>query len=288
MNADKYSILIVDDDELNRDLLSRQLEKQGYILSSAPNGTTALEMVKVETYDLILLDVIMPDIDGYEVLAQLKANDRSRNISVIMLTGMSDKESVLKAINLGAEDYLVKPFSISSVRARIWRSLQSRGFRQVDSTTQQLPQECCEGNILIVDDNEVNRDVLAKRLSRMGYTVEQAENGQEALNYLDRQNYDLVLLDIMMPVMDGFEVLGHMKSDEYLRSIPVIMITADDSPASSERCFSMGADDYIVKPFNVAIIKSRVNSCILARKAQRQEENLASVGSFDTTHRRDF
>jgi signal transduction histidine kinase len=127
------------------------------------------------------------------------------------------------------------------------------------------------GVLLVVDDNKMNVDVLSRRLARQGHTVLIAENGQEAMLTVRRQEFDLVLLDIMMPVMDGFEVLREMKDDEGLRNIPVIMISASQELDSIVRCIEMGADDYLFKPFDPSLLNARV-SASLAKKRGRDRE----------------
>jgi signal transduction histidine kinase len=125
--------------------------------------------------------------------------------------------------------------------------------------------------ILVVDDNRPNRDMLSRRLERQGYSVVTAENGREAMDTARVQPFDLVLLDIMMPGMDGFEVLRRLKADETLQHIPVIMISALDELDSVVRCIEMGAEDYLPKPFNPILLKARIGAC-LERKAAHDRE----------------
>ncbi|MGL6284743.1 MAG: response regulator, partial [Microcoleaceae cyanobacterium] len=125
--------------------------------------------------------------------------------------------------------------------------------------------------ILIVDDNEVNRDLLARRLERQGYLVTVAPNGSKALEMLRSQTCDLILLDIMMPLMNGYQVLEYLKKDERLRHIPVVMISAVDDIESVVRCIELGAEDYLSKPFNPVLLKARINAC-LEKKYLRDQE----------------
>jgi serine phosphatase RsbU (regulator of sigma subunit) len=129
------------------------------------------------------------------------------------------------------------------------------------------------GTILVVDDNELNRDLLSRRLRRDGHTVEVAEHGRAALDRLAEQPFDLVLLDIMMPELTGYEVLEIMKGDAALAHIPVVMITAATEEESIVRCLSLGADDHLPKPFNPAILRARVGSS-LAKKRLHDAEQL--------------
>ncbi len=159
------TILVVDDNETNRDLVSRQLERQGYTVAVAENGQQALQMVDVGQYDLILLDIIMPEMNGYQVLEQLKANERWRHIPVIMISALDEQDSVVNCIEMGAEDYLPKPFNPVLLKARIGASLEKKQLRdreveylrQVEAYSQALNQELEKGR-------EIQRNFLPSQL----------------------------------------------------------------------------------------------------------------------------
>jgi DNA-binding response OmpR family regulator len=125
--------------------------------------------------------------------------------------------------------------------------------------------------VLVVDDIETNRDMLRRRLERHGYAVAVAENGRRALEVLHAGKFDLVLLDIMMPEVDGYQVLGAMKSAPDLRDIPVIMISALDEIQSVVRCIEMGAEDYLPKPFDPVLLRARVGACLEKKRLRDQE-----------------
>jgi len=127
--------------------------------------------------------------------------------------------------------------------------------------------------LLVVDDNEMNRDMLSRRLQKQGYIVDMAEDGKSALAKLGQHEFDLVLLDIMMPEMDGYEVLARIKGSDALQHIPVVMISAVGETESVVRCIELGADDYLPKPFNPVILRARV-SASLDKKRLRDRERL--------------
>ncbi|MBC8138439.1 MAG: response regulator [Fibrella sp.] len=130
------------------------------------------------------------------------------------------------------------------------------------------------GRILIVDDVEANRDVLARRLEKQGHVTAVAASGSEALTILASSPFDLILLDIMMPEMDGYETLGRIKEDPHLRHVPVVMITALDEVDSVARCIEMGAVDYLSKPFNPVLLRARTASCLREKRARDRETHL--------------
>ncbi len=127
--------------------------------------------------------------------------------------------------------------------------------------------------VLIVDDNEMNRDLLSRRLDRQGYDISLAVDGQQAMDMVINNKYDLVLLDIMMPEINGYQVLEKMKTDSKLHHIPIIMISALDEIESVVRCVELGADDYISKPFNPVLLKARIKACLEKKALHDQEED---------------
>jgi two-component system, cell cycle response regulator len=137
------------------------------------------------------------------------------------------------------------------------------------------------GDILVVDDNRVNRQLLARALETQGYAVASAENGRQALDLLRAQTppFDVVLLDILMPELDGYETLKRIKEDQGLSHLPVIMISAIDELDSVIRCIEMGATDYLAKPFNAALLRARIGASLAGKRLRDLElEYLEQVG----------
>jgi putative two-component system response regulator len=132
------------------------------------------------------------------------------------------------------------------------------------------------GAILVVDDIATNRDLLMRRLQPLGFEMVGACNGKEALELLTRQSFDLVLLDVMMPIMDGFELLARIKRSSATSHIPVVMITAMDDVESAARCIEMGAEDYLAKPFNPVLLRARVEACLERKRLHDQEARYRS------------
>jgi DNA-binding response OmpR family regulator len=148
--------------------------------------------------------------------------------------------------------------------------------------------------VLVVDDQETNRDLMCRRLEREGHAAVQADGGARALELLASQRFDLVLLDLLMPEMSGYDVLARMKADPAMREVPVIVVSALDELASVVRCIEMGAEDYLPKPFDPVLLRARVDACLEKKRmrdkeleyfaAVRQLEEAAAAvegGSFD-------
>ena len=143
-----------------------------------------------------------------------------------------------------------------------------------DADSKTLSSGAERGLLLVVDDNETNRDVLSRRLQMQGYQTDTATDGAAALAALEAREFDMVLLDIMMPDMDGYEVLERMKDNEKTRDLPVIMISAIGDLDSVVRCIEMGADDYLAKPFNPTLLKARVSACLEKKRGRDREARL--------------
>src|SRR5437764_9035503 len=166
-------------------------------------------------------------------------------------------------------------FNSEAVGSELITSKRQQAFAR-ESTDEQYKvagAAIATGSLLVVDDNELNRDMLTRRLERLGYDVSSAENGMEALKLLRAGPFDLLLLDIIMPVMDGFEVLEQLKAEPRLRDIPVIVLSASDQLDHVVKCIQKGAEDYLSKPFSPVLLQARIGSC-LERKRLRDQETL--------------
>jgi signal transduction histidine kinase len=158
-------------------------------------------------------------------------------------------------------------------RSPVEREPEAEAFPECPAAGEPDPG-AAPGRLLVVDDIETNRDMLSRRLARQGYAVATAENGRQALEMLRAAPFDLVLLDIMMPEMDGYEVLHRLKADHGLQHIPVIMISALGELDSVARCIKMGAEDYLPKPFNPTLLKARIGACLEKKRARDREVRL--------------
>ncbi len=201
------TVLVVDDDPSARELLKRFLNKEGLHVECAANGPEALLSLKRIRPTVITLDVMMPGMDGWAVLAKLKEDPLVADIPVIMLTIVDDKHF---GHALGATEYLTKPVDRERLIAVI------RKLRQPSIT----------GRVLVVDDDPEVREMLTRTLQRQGWVAATAEDGRAGLDAVAAQMPDLILLDIMMPRMDGFEFVTELRKHHAWRSIPIIVITA--------------------------------------------------------------
>jgi CheY-like chemotaxis protein len=207
-------VLVIDDDASVRDIVQRFLAREGFRVVTAGGGEEGLRLARQLGPDAITLDVMMPGLDGWAVLAALKADPATADIPVIMVTMMDDRNL---GYALGAADYLTKPIDRERLLAALARHRPG------------LP-------ILVVDDDPALRELLRRTLEREGYTVVEAADGRAALARIEERLPGLILLDLMMPHMDGFEVLAELRARPAWRAIPVVVVTAKDlTPEERQR-----------------------------------------------------
>lgn len=253
----QHSVLLVDDEEANRLLITRRLQQEGYLVATAESGRQALDLLRLERFDLVLLDMNMPEMDGLATLDAIKSDAALKDTSVVMLTAAKTRESVVQCLSLGAADYLVKPVSAVELRQRVQRCIAARSKR-IEPTVRVDADGIAGARVLIVDDEPLNLRLLEARLTQLGYKPLPAAGGAQALELLQREQVSAVLLDVHMPEMDGFEVLRSIRASEALRTLPVIMLSADSEPATIGRCYELGAEDYLVKPYHSTDLKVRL------------------------------
>ncbi|MBD2088845.1 response regulator [Microcoleus sp. FACHB-1515] len=215
-SSDSGAILVIDDDPTVHDLLQRLLTRENLQIYSALSAAEGLKLASDLAPIAILLDVMMPKTDGWSVLAALKNNPETEKIPVIMLTMVDDKTT---GYALGASDYLTKPID----RRRLVATIDK--YR--------CPNPPC--SLLLVEDDADSRDLMQQTLTGIGWQVTIAENGRIALDKLDQVQPNLILLDLMMPELDGFGFLAQLQQSQW-RSIPVIVVTAKDiTPAEAQQ-----------------------------------------------------
>lgn len=223
-------VLVIDDDPTARDLMQRFLRKEGFQVVSAADGEEGLRLAHALHPDAITLDVMMPHMDGWAVLSALKNDPEVANIPVVMLTIVDDKNF---GYTLGASDYLTKPVDRERLVA-VLHKYQPEGSGH---------------SLLIVEDYAPTREMLGRMLSKEGWVVREAANGRIGLERIHEQLPELILLDLMMPEMDGFEFVTELRKHEEWRSIPIIVVTAKDLTTEDrlrlngyvEKCIEKGA-----------------------------------------------
>jgi signal transduction histidine kinase/DNA-binding response OmpR family regulator/HAMP domain-containing protein len=225
----RATVLVVDDDPTTISLLGKMLEKEGYRVISASNGVEALSLARQHRPQAITLDVLMPQMDGWRALKELKADVALRDIPVIMVTVLNERGM---AIPLGAADFLTKPVDRQRLTALLREHCPASGG----------------ASILVVEDDLPTRETLCRMLTGMGNVAHAAVNGRSALDWLDSHPApSLILLDLLMPEMDGFEFLRELRTRPVFAGIPVIVVTAKELSAEDFGVLSGQAERIIAK-----------------------------------------
>ena len=206
------TILVVDDDQTVREMMERHLTREGFTVVTANGGQEGLRLARELHPAAITLDVMMPDLDGWTVLAAIKGDPELADIPVILMSIVDEKN---RGYSLGATDYMVKPVDRERLSGVLRKICGAAGRR-----------------VLLVDDDDLARRGMRLSLEKEGWEVAEAENGQVALDLLDEKRPDIIMLDLMMPVMDGFEFLIEMRREAEWRDIPVLVVTAKDLTAA--------------------------------------------------------
>jgi CheY-like chemotaxis protein/anti-sigma regulatory factor (Ser/Thr protein kinase) len=210
--AGTATVLVIDDDPAVRDFMIRSLRPEGVQVAAAADGQEGLRLAAQLRPAVIFLDVLMPRLDGWAVLTALKADRELRDIPVVMMTIMNETEM---GYLLGAAEYLSKPID----RDRLLALLEK--YHTSDKAAE----------VLVVEDDEPTRQVIRRTLARQGWTVAEAENGRLGLEQVARHTPALILLDLMMPEVDGFEFLEELRKNEAWKAIPVVVLTSKDLSA---------------------------------------------------------
>lgn len=254
-------ILIVEDEEVLLDVLKNKLEKEGYEVVAAVNGEEGLKMIDEEKPDMILLDIVMPKIDGFEVLEKLKNTGRLPALPVIIISNSGQPVEVDRAIEYGVRDYLVKAeFDPQEVVDKIKKHLNIppsvpqfiTGEKQAqDIASDQTKQiDAKQYKVLIIEDDKFLRDLMSHKISKEGFETIEAVDGEEGLKTALEKLPHVILLDLILPGMDGFEVLQRIRQDSKIGKTPVMILSNLGQKDDIEKGNQLGATDYLVKAHN--------------------------------------
>lgn len=302
-------ILVVEDNEINREVVAELLADLNLVVEYAENGQLAVEAVKTHDYKLVLMDIQMPVMGGYEATRAIREFNSS--VPIVALTAAAMVEDKKKALAAGMDAHLAKPIDLNQLKQVMMQYLEHERVEKTpltDDDVQQAASEMIEQpglvgaqaktdsllrqskpRILIVDDEPANARVLANGL-KADYVLLLANSGQKALNLAQSEPQpDLVLLDIMMPDMDGYEVCHRLKNEPSTSNIPIVFVSSLDQRHDEEKGLNMGAVDYISKPFHLPIVKSRIrNHLALKLKTDLLEEMSHMDGLTHIANRRQF
>ena len=259
-------ILVVDDSELTRAALGAMLRANGLAVRAVSSGEEALSALTAasqegEPFDLVLMDWRLPGIDGIEASRRIKERLALSSVPAIMMISAFDREEVMEGNHgLGLEGFLNKPVNEALLIANIAMifGAQPEGLALVPSEPQPMPimpATCLAGrHVLLVEDNEINRYLATELLGDFGIFVSIAVNGREGVDRVSAEPFDLVLMDIQMPIMDGLTATRLIRADERFRGLPIIAMTAHAMSGDRERSLTAGMNDHLTKPISPDIL----------------------------------
>jgi two-component system, sensor histidine kinase and response regulator len=267
-------VLIVDDNFTNRRVLQGMLNRWGMRPTAVEGGRTALQALEIakstgRSFPLILLDGQMPEMDGFSLAERIQKDPELVGAAIMMLTSAGHAGDAARCRELGIAAYLVKPVRqgelLDSIRQVLQKTLQQEAVPLVTRHTLRETQN--RARILLAEDNAINQTLAIRILEKRGYAVTVAGDGQAALRALEKDCFDLVLMDIQMPGMDGFEATAAIREKEQRAGghIPIIAMTAHALKGDQERCIAAGMDGYVSKPIRTSELFSAIES-LLANK----------------------
>ncbi len=254
----KRQVLVADDDPDIAELIRLQLEEAGYSVTVVGRGVKVLETARRQCPDLIVLDILLPDMDGRAVLEALKSEPATADIPVVMLTVVADDGA---SFDLGAADYLNKPIDNARLLEAVKAALSRRG------------------RILVVEDDVDTIEMMRLALRRVGYNVDIAADGYEALSLARRWRPQAILLDLRLPGMDGYEALTHLKRSLDTQNIPIVVTSAHfaDLEKEERRLKALGVVRFLPKPFTVNQLVTEIDQVLSVVRCTQEEEKIASA-----------
>jgi signal transduction histidine kinase/DNA-binding response OmpR family regulator len=290
LDGRKQRFLIVDDSKVNRAILKGQLKSWGCRFGEAQSGQEALEKLRFavdegDPFQIAILDMLMPKMDGKTLGQKIKEDDRLKDTQLVMLTSVGQRGDAAEMKEIGFSAYLTKPIKQShlldclvTILNRIAQTAKAQGAPLV--TKHSLNEASKQRiRILLAEDNKINQLVALNLLKKFGYRADAVANGQEAVQALEMICYDLVLMDVQMPEMDGFEatqIIRDADSKVSNHRVPIIALTAHAMKGDREKCLGAGMDDYATKPINPQELLIKIQKWTAAGALQNnQAEDIA-------------
>jgi len=268
ISGTRKKIICVDDMNFSLISIKKALEATFEVFLADSNSKMYKILEKVRP-DLIILDVNMPDVDGYETIKDLKADKRFTDIPVIFLTCNTDKESVIKGLSLGAAAFIIKPFNA----LKLVESINNQLFPP-EVKKPKAEKNDYNPNILVVDDMTSMLRTIHHALHDK-YNVFLISKSEVVIDFLQNNNPDIILLDYLMPGLSGFDLIPLIRGLPAYKDIPIIIITTEGTIRNVNDAMTCGASDFIVKPFDPKELNYKVEKLIRQRKQQRESDEIA-------------
>jgi len=247
-------ILIVEDEEYLADMYKLKFEQEGYTVIVAHDGVEGLELTKKDKPDLVLLDLVLPGLDGFRVLSKIRQDSETIKTRVFILSNLGQSDEVNKGKAAGADGYFIKANLTPSQLAEKVNAIFSKpvvaknGNKLVVKKTAAATQPVeARAKILLIEDEEAIINMYKLRFSKAGYEITSAKNGAWGLKLALEQKFDLILLDMVMPALNGYEAIKLLKADEKTKNIPIIILSNSAQDQDIEKAKKLGADACLLK-----------------------------------------
>jgi CheY-like chemotaxis protein len=276
-------VLNVDDNATNRQILTRQALSWSMLPVAVASGAEALELVKRrDCFDVVVLDLHMPEMDGLELAKQIKAHNGWKGVPLMIMlsSGVTSRRELAAC---GGEELFagllvkpVKPSQLHDLLVRVLTESAIEAEKEIQISKQEMPTRggksviTPRSRVLLAEDNVVNQKVAVRMLERLGYRADIAANGIEVLETLSLRAYDIILMDLMMPEMDGLETTRQIRQRAFIPNPYIIAMTANAMEGDRERCLAAGMDDYVSKPVQIVELRTAL---------ERAEEYIADLKS---------
>jgi CheY-like chemotaxis protein len=283
-------ILVVDDNASNRRILQEILTNWHMKPTLANGGAEALNALEMtnskNSFALVLLDVNMPGMDGFAMAEQIRNRYKQQGIKVILLTSASRPSDIARCRELGISDYLSKPIKQSELFDAIVTAMAEHGRKRerYEGASAFIQASECPLRVLLAEDNPVNQTLAMRILERLGHKVQVANNGTEALGWAQAEEFDVILMDVQMPEMDGLEATAAIRHAEAGtgKHVPIVAMTAHAMKGDREKCLSAGMDGYLSKPIRIDELKQAMSEIEKIRSmGQFSEHSFRAIGQLE-------
>jgi two-component system cell cycle response regulator len=275
-------VLVVDDLLPNVKLLEAKLTSEYFDVLTASDGPTALEIVENQHPDIVLLDVMMPGMDGFEVCKRIKSNPKTMHIPVVMITALSDLADRVRGLEAGADDFLTKPVNDTALFARVrslvrlkmlmdeWRLReQTSGQFGVLAEDRPIVEEDASGaRVLVVEDNEIAARRLRSMLERDNNRITIEPSAEAALGLVGNGDFDLIIVSLRLEDQDPLRFCSQLRSDERTRYVPILLVADEDDTERLAKALEFGSNDYLVRPIDENELLARSRTQIRRRRYQ--------------------
>jgi len=275
-------ILVVDDILPNVKLLAAKLTGEYYDVLTATSGEEALEICEKELPDLILLDIMMPGMDGFEVCERVKADPKTAHIPIVMVTALTDATDRVRGLEAGADDFLSKPVNDTALMARVrslvrlkmtvdeWRIRENTAnqFGVFSTSTVEMTESGENARILVVEDKSFESEKFVESLKKDNDIIMSVSNGQQAMEQGNQEAYDLITISLNLATEDGLRLCSQIRSNERTRSVPILMVAEEEDMPKIARGLEIGAQDYILRPVDRNELLARARTQIRRKRYQ--------------------